>query len=189
MRRLRTTRDRRETSPALDEQPGARALVVLGSVGNVFAAERLLAGAGYGAHPVAPPSHLRTGCDLALLVNLVEQAGIARLLAANGLPVIEFIPLDGEVKTPLDIVKTARIDDYLMVRAGNMKLTFHPHTGVIVNISGGGCPDVPYLHHRLVGQPLATVTPPSALGFTLCALMLQRAYEEALTLLHEGDDG
>jgi hypothetical protein len=32
-----------------------------------------------------------------------------------------------------------------MIRAANMKLTVDKDTMVIVNISGGGCPDVPYL--------------------------------------------
>ena len=74
-----------------------------------------------------------------------------------------------------------------MVKAANMKLTFARETGNIVNISGGGCPDIPYLHARLIDQPLTSAPRPKDIGFTLCALMLDRALEEALSLWMGGD--
>jgi len=39
-----------------------------------------------------------------------------------------------------------------MVRAANMKLTIDKKTRMIVNISGGGCPDVPYLASQMIGK-------------------------------------
>jgi len=72
-----------------------------------------------------------------------------------------------------------------MVKAGNMKMSFDKSTGIIVNTSGGGCPDIPYLHIELVGRKLAEAPRPKDVGFTLCALMLDRAFEECLSLWEE----
>ena len=63
-----------------------------------------------------------------------------------------------------------------MVRAANMKLTVDKETP-IVNISGGGCPDVPYLAREMVGKSLVR-RPPREIGHTLCGYALQLAYEE-----------
>ncbi len=75
-----------------------------------------------------------------------------------------------------------------MVRAGNMKMTFDKGNGVIVNISGGGCPDIPYLYLELVGRNLRDAARPSTLGFTLCALLLDRAHEECIRIMEERGD-
>jgi hypothetical protein len=56
---------------------------------------------------------------------------------------------------------------------------------MVVNISGGGCPDIPYLNAEMVDKTLCQAPQPRDLGYTLCATMLQRAYEEALRL-HQG---
>ena len=63
-----------------------------------------------------------------------------------------------------------------------MKLTFDTATGVILNISGGGCPDIPFLHISMLDKKIAEVTRPREKGFTLCALMLDRAFVEALNI-------
>jgi len=63
-----------------------------------------------------------------------------------------------------------------------MKMAFNKGTGVIVNASGGSCPDIPYLHIEVVGKKLTEAPRPRDLGFTLCALMLDRAMDEALAL-------
>jgi hypothetical protein len=61
-----------------------------------------------------------------------------------------------------------------------MKLTFSKRNGEIVNISGGGCPDIPFLALNMVGKTLEEADKPDDLGYTLCAYMLQKAYERAL---------
>jgi hypothetical protein len=38
----------------------------------------------------------------------------------------------------------------------------------IVNVSGGGCPDVPYLAAMLVGKNIYEVPEPNEIGHTLC---------------------
>ena len=53
-----------------------------------------------------------------------------------------------------EIVKVTDFGKWLMVKAGNMKLSFEKSTGTIVNVSGGGCPDIPYLHAEMVKKPL-----------------------------------
>jgi hypothetical protein len=74
-----------------------------------------------------------------------------------------------------------------MVKAANMKLSFEKKSGIIVNTSGGGCPDIPYLHAEMIGKRLDEAPRPRDLGFTLCALMLDRALEESLTLWRGGN--
>ena len=65
-----------------------------------------------------------------------------------------------------------------VIRAANMKLTVHKKTMTIVNVSGGGCPDVPFLAQEMVGKPLSEAPSPRAIGHTLCGYALQLAYEE-----------
>ena len=65
-----------------------------------------------------------------------------------------------------------------MVRAANMKLTIDKKTQMIVNISGGGCPDVPFLAHEMVGKNLHEAPDPENIGTTLCGYALKLAYEE-----------
>ena len=63
-----------------------------------------------------------------------------------------------------------------------MKLTFDKNTGIILNTSGGGCPDIPYLHSQLIDKKLTDTPRPKETGFTLCALMMDRAFLECLDL-------
>jgi hypothetical protein len=72
-----------------------------------------------------------------------------------------------------------------MVKAANMKLTFEKGTGRVLNISGGGCPDIPYLHAMMADRPLAELPRPRDVGHTLCALMLDRAFLESLEILNK----
>jgi len=59
-----------------------------------------------------------------------------------------------------------------------MKLTVDKKTRMIVNVSGGGCPDVPYLAYMLVGQTLEDAPRPRDIGHTVCGYALQLALEE-----------
>jgi len=65
-----------------------------------------------------------------------------------------------------------------MIRAANMKLTIDKETKHIVNVSGGGCPDVPYLAQEMVGKTILDAPEPRKIGHTLCGYALQLAYEE-----------
>jgi len=150
-------------------------------VEDAIKAEKFLKDIDYACKLVAPPPTLRKGCDLSVEINLVEQMGIERLFKQKDVDYIEVVPLKG-VGELLEIVKMVDFGEATMVKAGNMKLTFDKNTGIILNISGGGCPDIPYLHAELVDKKLTEVPRPNEIGFTLCAMMLDRALVECLEL-------
>mgnify|MGYP001032774865 CR=1 FL=1 len=155
-------------------------LIVFYVVEEAIKAEKVLKNSGISCKLVAPPPDLRKGCDLALEINLLEQPFIERLFTPE-IPYQGIFPLSGTTEI-LPIVKTVTYAGYTMVKAGNMKITFANNTGMIVNTSGGGCPDIPYLNMQMVGKHLLEAPRPKDLGYTLCALMLDRAYEECLYL-------
>jgi len=163
-------------------------LVLFEDVEDAMAAEKVLRKADYAIRLVAPPPELRAGCDLALEINLVERPGIERALRENDAPYVSVVPLTVDTSELLEIVKATDFGDQVMVRAGNMKLSFDKASGIIVNVSGGGCPDIPYLHSELTDKKLSEVPRPRDIGFTLCALMLDRALEECLTLWQGGEE-
>jgi len=88
------------------------------------------------------------------------------------------VPVTSPLLNPVDIFQTKDFGEYLMVRAANMKLTIDKKTRMIVNISGGGCPDVPYLACQMIGKSLSESPEPRNIGHTLCGYALQLAYEE-----------
>ena len=162
-------------------------LVLFLDVHDAMKAEKALKDTGYAVKLVAPPPELRKGCDLAVAINLVEQPGIERVLDQRDVAYINVTPLKGETPEPLEIVKVTDFGRWVMVKAANMKLTFEKESGIIVNTSGGGCPDIPVLHAELVDKRLTEAPRPKDIGFTLCALMLDRSLEECLTLWQGGE--
>lgn len=161
-------------------------LVLFLDVQDAMQAEKALKKAGYLVKLVAPPPELRKGCDLAVEVNLVEQPGIERVLNQEDVAYVSIVPLKIGTSEILEIVKVTDFGRWVMVKAANMKLTFDKESGVIVNTSGGGCPDIPYLHIELINKLLTEAPRPSDIGYTLCALMLGRALEESVTLQQGG---
>ena len=157
-------------------------LVLFMDVHDAMQAEKVLSQAGYLVKLVAPPPELRKGCDLAVAINLVEQPGIERALREKGVGYVRVTPLKAGTEGILEIVKVTDFGDWTMVKAANMKLTYDKKSGVIVNPSGGGCPDIPQLHAELIDKKLNEAPRPRDIGFTLCALMLDRALEECLSL-------
>lgn len=155
-----------------------RGFISFHSTSEVIRAESLLKEKGWEVRVMGPPPELRTGCDLVVEFPLIEQLNILRLLEENRISPLEVVPVDDPLLKPVELFKTRDYGQYLMVRAGNMKLTVDKESLRIVNISGGGCPDVPYLGIRLVGKGLRQAPPPRKLGHTLCGYALQLAYEE-----------
>jgi hypothetical protein len=162
-------------------------IVLFDAVAEAMQGEKVLKKEGYQVKLVAPPPELRKGCDLALEINLVEQPGIERLLELHDVLFIEVKPLKAANSEILEIVKTKDFGDWLMVKAANMKLTFEKKTGIIVNTSGGGCPDIPVMHAALLGKRVDEAPRPRDIGFTLCSLMLDRALEESIAWFKAGD--
>lgn len=161
-------------------------LVLFEDVEDAMAAEKVLKKAEYAVKLVAPPPELRAGCDLALEVNLVERPGIERALEEEDAAYVSVVPLRVSTSELLEVVKATDFGEQVMVRAGNMKLSFDRASGIIVNVSGGGCPDIPYLHSELIDRKLTEAPRPRDIGFTLCGLMLDRALEECLVLWQGG---
>jgi len=161
-------------------------LVIFREVQEAMKAEKVLKGADYKVKLVAPPPQLRKGCDLALEVNLVEQLGLERLFKEKDIEYVDITPLKLETSELLNIVKVTDFGDWVMVKAGNMKITFDKNDGMIVNTSGGGCPDIPHLHAEMIGKKLTEAPRPRDIGFTLCALMLDRALEEGIDIWQGG---
>ena len=175
----RKNKDRKE-APGAGEALG---LFLFDEVTHALAGERALKAAGYDVMLVAPPHHLRAGCDLACAVPRVEHVGAERAMDEAGVHVKGWVNDAESAATVCDLVTTVDFGAWLMVRAGNMKIVVDKATGVIVNTSGGGCPDIPHLNLELVGLRLGDAPRPKELGYTLCGLMLDRAYLEARALL------
>ena len=162
-------------------------LVLFLEVADAMKAEKVLKEAGYLVKLVAPPPELRKGCDLALEVNLVEQPGIERLFEQKDLAYVSVVPMKLGTAELLEVVKVTDFGKWLMARAGNMKITYEKESGIIVNVSGGGCPDIPNIHAELVGKHLEETPRPKDIGFTLCALNAERALEECIALYRGGE--
>ena len=160
-------------------------LILFQNVEEAIRAEKVLKSESYETRLVAPPPQLRKGCDLALEINIVEMTGVERLLNQKETSFVKILPLKGAGEL-LDVVKVKDFGDACMVKAGNMKLTFDKKTGVILNISGGGCPDIPFLHISMLDKKLTELERPKDKGYTLCALMLDRAFTESLEIWQRG---
>ena len=161
-------------------------VIIFQDVSQAIQAEKVIKGAGHEVKLIAPPPEFRMGCDLALEINLVERAGMERLLKEKDFAYIEIYPIMKGTAKLCEIVKVTDYGRWIMVKAANMKITFDKTSGIIVNTSGGGCPDIPYLHIEMIDKTLTEAPQPKDIGFTLCALMLNRAFEECLTLWQGG---
>ncbi|MBN1664442.1 MAG: DUF3343 domain-containing protein [Deltaproteobacteria bacterium] len=155
-----------------------RGILVFENTGEVIQAENLLKQHGWEVRVMGPPPEIRQGCDMVIEFPLIEELRILKILTTAGLAPLKTVPVTSPLLQPVDIFQIRDYGKYLMVRAANMKLTVDRETNIIVNISGGGCPDVPYLAAAMVGQPLAGAPSPREIGHTLCGYALQLAYEE-----------
>ena len=156
-----------------------RGLLVFDHTGEVIRAERLLRKAGLDVEVKGPPPELRTGCDMVVVFELVSQARVLDVLDREGLEPRQVVSAHDVLLEPVSLFQIKHLDDrWLMVRAANMKITLDAADGRIVNISGGGCPDVPWVAHRLCGLRLDEAPEPLSLGQTLCCYSLQKAFEE-----------
>lgn len=159
--------------------PAATALLVFDQTGEVIRAERRLREAGFAVEVKGPPPQLQTGCDMVIVFPLLRQAAVLECLRRDGTEPRQVAVVTDELLEPVSLCQIKRLDHWLMVRAANMKITVDTRDGRIVNISGGGCPDVPWLAHELCGRRLETAAEPLRLGQTLCCYSLQKAFEEA----------
>lgn len=155
-----------------------RGILVFENTSEVIQAENQLKKAGWPVKVMGPPPEIRTGCDLVVVFPLIEELNILRALESAGIAPVQVVPVSAPLLAPVDLFQTKDFGDYLMVRAANMKITVAKDSRRIVNISGGGCPDVPYLAEAMIGQTLTEAPRPRDLGHTLCGYALELAFTE-----------
>ncbi|MFO8048241.1 MAG: DUF3343 domain-containing protein [Desulfosudaceae bacterium] len=146
----------------------------------VIQAENLLKAADWPVRVMGPPPEIQTGCDLVIEFPLIEELNIVRELQQAGISFVQIVPVTAPLLAPVDLFQTTDFGAYVMVRAANMKITVEKETRLIVNISGGGCPDVPFLAWEMVGKTLDEAPRPRAIGHTLCGYALDLAFEEMI---------
>ena len=161
-----------------EEQQQDRGILVFENTSEVIRAENALKAAGWDVRVKGPPPEIRTGCDLVIEFPLIEELNVLRILQTAGAEPLKVVPVRSALLEPVNLFQTKDFGEYLMIRAANMKLTVEKKTMTIVNVSGGGCPDVPFLAQEMVGKPLSEAPSPRAIGHTLCGYALQLAYEE-----------
>ncbi|WP_366945276.1 DUF3343 domain-containing protein [Desulfoluna sp.] len=165
-------------TPSSPSKKIGRGILVFEHTSDVIRAEKVLKAKGWKVAVMGPPPEIRTGCDLVIEFPLIEELAIIKTLQESNTSPLQVVPVTSALLNPVNIYTTRDYGDYLMVRAANMKITIDKKTLTIVNISGGGCPDVPYLAGELVGKQLSEAPHPGDIGHTLCGYALQLAYEE-----------
>lgn len=163
---------------ASDKQGVDRGFLVFENTSEVIRAEDALKAEGWKIRVMGPPPEIRSGCDLVIEFPLIEELKILRTLQSAGIQPLQVVPVSSPLLQPINLFHVRHFGQYVMVRAANMKLTVDKETLTIMNISGGGCPDVPYLAHEMVGRPLGEAPAPQEIGHTLCGYALQLAFEE-----------
>lgn len=119
-----------------------RALIVFDYIHHAMRGKYVLEQIGLNMCEVAPPPQYRTGCDLALEINAEDVDTAEGTLLNNSVLFMDilFLPKDTKL-VPVyltQLIKTVDYGGYMMVRCGNLKITYRKGIGTIVNISGGG---------------------------------------------------
>lgn len=169
---------RKKSEDPSKRQSWERGILVFENTSEVIRGESLLKEGGWKIRVMGPPPEIRSGCDLVIEFPLIEELNILRTLQDAGVPPIDVVPVSSPLLHPVDLFQIKDFGRHLMIRAANMKLTIDKENMTVVNVSGGGCPDVPYLAHEMVGKTLTEAPSPREIGHTLCGYALQLAYEE-----------
>ena len=155
-----------------------RGILVFHHTSEVIEAESHLSEAGLDVRVMGPPPEIQTGCDMVIEFPIMHQLQALDILEQKRIKPIQVTAVQDHLLEPVSLYNIRDFGDYLMVRAANMKITVDRQSLKIVNVSGGGCPDVPFLAEQLVGRPLHEAPEPRRFGRTLCGYSLQLAYEE-----------
>jgi len=161
-----------------------RGFLVFENTSEVIRAEKVIKSEGWEVRVMGPPPEIQTGCDLVIEFPLIEELKILKILQEAEVSPIKVVPVNHPLLQPLELFQIKDFGQYLMVRAANMKLTVEKETLKIVNISGGGCPDVPFLAQEMINTLLNKAPQPRDIGHTLCGYALQLAYEEMKRQCH-----
>ncbi len=159
-----------------------RGILVFENTTEVIRAKKTLELAGLKIEVKGPPPEIRSGCDLVIEFPLIEELFIIRKLSEVKIKPAQVVPVNSPLLEPVDLLHEKEYGKYLMVRAANMKIVIDRDSQLIVNVSGGGCPDVPYLAEEMVNKHLDVSPQPLDIGHTLCAYALQIAYDRVVKL-------
>jgi len=174
---LRTDSKTKTRNSGTDSRIG-RGMLIFEHTSDVIRSEKLLKSEGWDIKVMGPPPEIRTGCDMIIEFPLIEQLNICRILQKASIEPVQIVPVTGPLLNPVDLFQLKDFGDFFMVRAANMKLTVEKQNRKIVNISGGGCPDVPYLAAEMLGKTMSESPNPLDLGHTLCGYALGLAFKE-----------
>jgi|WetSurMetagenome_2_1015567.scaffolds.fasta_scaffold30047_4 hypothetical protein len=163
-----------------------RALVIFDSVFNAIEAEAALSERGLDTRVVALPPQQRRISGLALEIDRADQVAVKHLLRQGKAGFIAITSLHPSWQ-PMDLVTITDFDIWRMVAAGSIKLTYHKQSGEIVNISGGGFPDIPFLIKEIIGKSVLSV-PPMHDFHSVSAWMLNQALKTAAQLYRESTE-
>lgn len=83
-------------------------LIIFNSAEEAISAEYTLKGASLATRLVAPPPHLRKGCDLAIEVNLKERDYVEQLLREHQVSCLAVVSLRDDQEN----LKTKGLDNY-----------------------------------------------------------------------------
>ncbi len=179
---------KRNSRKTQDPPAADRGFLVFQHTGEVIKAERCLQSAGFPVEVKGPPPELRTGCDMVVTFPLILESAVRRVLEKEHLVPVSAVPVSGPLLEPVSLYRVKDYGDWFMVQAANVKITVERASGRIVNVSGGGCPDVPYLASVLLGQRIDGAEEPRVQGHTLCSYALQKAFLEARRLWRQGGE-
>ncbi|NLV82818.1 MAG: DUF3343 domain-containing protein [Synergistaceae bacterium] len=157
-------------------------ILVFENTTDVIRAENVLKAKGWKIKVMGPPPNIRSGCDLVIEFPLMEEMSIRRSLLEAKLNPTQVVPVNSVLLEPVNLLHEKSYGNFFMVRAANMKITVDRNTKLIVNVSGGGCPDVPYLAGQMVNKHLNDTPQPKDIGYTLCAYALQIAYDRVVEI-------
>jgi len=174
-------KEKEDISPV--QESVTRGLLIFAHPTTVISVEEVLKDEGYEIRVVSPPTQYRTGCDLCVEFSMAEETAITELLNKANLAPLDVVPITSKGMEPLQFVRRKDFGEYLMVRAANMKMTVEKKTKIIVNVSGGGCPDVPHLATEMIGKRLRDAPNPGEVGFSLCAYSLNTSREEIIKMI------
>lgn len=184
--RIKNLLSNQSSAPQSPKQEDASGFMAFSHTGQVVAARKALLEAGLNPQIKAPPPSLREGCDMVLEFPAELEAVYLAVLEEKKIRPLQVMAIDGPLTTPESLLKRSYFPEHYMVAAANMKITVESGSGRVVNISGGGCPDVPYLASLLSGKIVTEIEKPDELSRSLCSFSLAQATVEAARIFKSG---
>lgn len=153
-------------------------LLLYSNIQDVICSHSVLQKEGLGVSLVPPPADIAIGCDLAIQLNPAEVEMAKSIMKKGAILPGQLYYVGCSIKPIENLAQIIEIEPgYIMSKCNNIKVTIDKENKEIVNLSGGGCPDVPYVAHELIGRSLDNCPEPIEIGSTLCTYMVQLAID------------